>query len=65
MLKLVSVYHAINTCNTLRGQTVHWIGARFGVCSSLESREKCLNMLKLCRTDKKKKKKDQREMKIK
>ena len=34
---------------TLRGQTVHWIGAQFSVYRSLESRDKSLNMLKFCR----------------
>ena len=28
----------------LRGQTVNWIGAQFGVCMFLDSRDKSLNM---------------------
>ena len=39
---------------TLRGQTVHWIGAQFCVCMFLDSRDKSLNMLKLCRKDQRK-----------
>ena len=29
---------------TLRGQTVHWIGAQFCVCMFLDSRDKSKNM---------------------
>ena len=36
---------------SLRGQTVHWIGAQFYVCMFLDSRDKLLNMLKICRND--------------
>ena len=34
---------------SLRGQTVHWIGAQFCVCRFLDSRDESLNMLKFCR----------------
>ena len=34
---------------TLRGQTVHWIGAQFCVCMFLDSRDKSLNMRKFRR----------------
>ena len=32
---------------TLRGQTVHWIGAQFCVCMFLDSRDKSLNMFQI------------------
>ena len=39
---------------TLRVQTVHWIDANFCVCLFLDSRDKYLSMLKLCRIDQRK-----------
>ena len=38
---------------SLRGQTVHWIGAHFCVCVFLDSINKSLIMLKFCRNDQK------------
>ena len=38
----------------LRGQIVHWIGAQFCVCMFLDSIDKSLNMLKICRNDQRK-----------
>ena len=48
---------------TLRGQTVHWIGAQFCVCMFLDSRDKSLNMFKFVGTIKENErtKEDQRE----
>ena len=36
---------------TLQDKTLHWIGAQFGVWRFLESGDKFLNKLKLCRND--------------
>ena len=38
----------------LRGQTVHCIGAQFCVCMFLDSRDKSLNMWKICRNNQRK-----------
>ena len=38
------IYLAHLSNETLRGQTVHWIGAQFCVCLFLDSRDKSLNM---------------------
>ena len=48
----------------LRGQAIDYIGAQFGQCKPLESRDKSLKMLKICRHDQSKhtrRRKDQRE----
>ena len=37
--------------SSLRGQTVHWIGAQFCACMFLDTRDKSLNMFKFCRND--------------
>ena len=44
----------LNFFSILRDQTVHWIGAQFCVCMFLDSRDKPLNILKLCRNDQRK-----------
>ena len=41
-------YYLDSNVATLRGQTLHWIGAQFSVFFFLDSRDKPLNMLKLC-----------------
>ena len=47
---------------SIQRQTVHWIGAQFGVFTSLESRDIPLNALKLCRNGQRnEQKKEQRE----
>ena len=46
--------NSIKLGGTLRGQTVHWIGAQFCVCMFLDSRDKSLNMWKFRRNDQRK-----------
>ena len=60
--------HFVNISKTrpraLRGQTVHWIGAQFSPCMSLETREVFKHVKIICRNNKRKQKnkgEDQRE----